>query len=88
MAEINIKTGEKALIKRTLRDGGNINIIYSGMPTSESFALSPIISEAFLLDGFKLVPTIFYGKDSVKIQVLGQKFEVLMVNQEEIKLRI
>ena len=85
LVEYTIQTGNFAEIKRGLLQG-TLNLLYSGMPSDNSFILTPIVSEALLLQGFKFATPIFYRSDREKISVLGDEFRVLNVTPDEIKL--
>jgi hypothetical protein len=86
LVEYKIQTGDFAKIKRGNLQG-SLNLLYSGMPNDDTFALSPEVSQSLLLEGFKFVPMIFYRKGRKDISVLGDEFKVIDVTPDAITLQ-
>jgi hypothetical protein len=86
LVEYKIRTGDFAEIKRGNLQG-KLHLLYSGMPNDDPFALSPEVSQALLLEGFKFAPMIFYRKDRQQINVLGDDFKVVEVTPDQITLQ-
>lgn len=80
-----IRTGE--LVKISKGVFSSIQLIYSGMPTTTTFAISPIISQAFLGEGFKFSPLVYYSVESEEIIVLESQFKVVEVSPTYIILK-
>jgi hypothetical protein len=86
LIEYKIRTGDYAKVKRGNLQG-SLNLIYSGMPSPDRFALTPIIDEGFLMEGFKFTATIYYPAAEADITVLGDDFKVSAVSPTEITLQ-
>jgi len=86
LVEYKIKTGSFAEIKRGNLQG-TLHLLYSGMPNNDTFALSPVVSQAIFLEGFKYAAMIFYRKDRKEIEVIGDEFQVVEVTPDEITLQ-
>ena len=86
LIEYKIKTGSFGEIKRGNLQG-TLHLLYSGMPNDDTFALSPVVTQALFLEGFKYATTIFYRKDRKQIEVIGDEFKVVDVTPDEITLQ-
>lgn len=76
--ELKIKTGTIGIIKTPLFTD-NINLLYSGMPNNQTFAIS-------LFAGFNS-PVIYYPIESTMIHVLENEYKVIEVNKDWIILQ-
>ena len=65
----------------------SFSMMYSGMPTEFTFAVSPVVDEAFLNNGFKFAPTVYFPITRQQINLLGNSFQVLNVTPDEILLQ-
>ena len=81
---MKIKTGTIGVFRKSMFS--KFKLLYSGMPTAQTFALSPIIDESFLAEGFKFAPMIYYSVESEVIWILKEKFKVKEIDPNYIKL--
>ena len=86
LVEYKIRTGDFAEVKHGLLQG-TLHVLYSGMPNNETFVLTPVVSQALFLEGFKFAVTIYYRKDGKQINVLGDDFKVVEVTPDQITLQ-
>ena len=77
--EYKIYTGSLLSIKKGFLKG-KFTIMYCGMPSKSTFALTPHIAKGY--QGFS--PTIFYNAKSSVIHLLDREFDVIEVNEDYI----
>ncbi|MEM6965880.1 MAG: hypothetical protein AAF573_14025 [Bacteroidota bacterium] len=77
--EYKIYTGTIMSIKKGLFQA-KFRIMYCGMPTETTFALTPNITKGY--QGFS--PTIYYQADSKIIHILNKDFDVIEVRPDYI----
>ena len=79
--QIKIFTGELASVDTGFLT--SFRLIYCGMPTDTSFAITPLLS---LTLGEGSTPTIYYKRDSKRIFIIKQRFIVEEVTPDYIIL--
>lgn len=75
--EYKIYTGSLLTIKKGFLKG-KLKIMYCGMPSETTFALTPYVAKGY--QGFS--PTVFYNANSPVIHIMDKEFDVLEVNPE------
>ena len=88
--QYRIETGVGARIDKGGFFNNTIELVYSGMPNDQTFALSPIIqgvSSVLQRDACVCSPTIYYRRDASEINVLRDRFKVVTVSPDEIVLQ-
>jgi len=83
---MKIETGTIGVFRKSMFS--KFKVLYSGMPTTQTFALSPIVDESFLTDGFKFAPIIYYSVESETISILEEKFQVKRIEANFIELEL
>jgi hypothetical protein len=86
LIEYKIRVGDYAQVARGNLQG-TLNLVYSGMPSPERFALTPIVNEGFFMEGFKFAVTVYYPVTEKEITVLGDDFKVSAVSPTQITLQ-
>jgi len=87
-AELKIKTGTIGVIKSGGLFSDGIKLLYSGMPNSQTFAISPIMREESFTDGFGFTPVIYYHIESTSISILEEEYNVVDVNKDWVVLEL
>lgn len=64
----------------------SLKLLYSGMPTAQTFAISPIVDESFMLEGYKFAPIIYYSVESERIWIIEKEFKVKRIEANFIEL--
>lgn len=81
---MKIETGTIGVFKINMYS--KFKLLYSGMPTSQPLAVSPIMDGAYISDSSKFAATIYYSVESEVISILEEKFQVKRIEANYIEL--
>lgn len=86
MAKVKIRTGNVGAFKTGVFS--KFRVLYSGMPTSQTFALSPVVETSSLTGEASFAPVVYYSVESEVIWLLGEQFKVKEIDVNYIVLSI
>ncbi len=85
--EYNLEVGESLILKTRFLDN-TLSFIYAGMPSKEVFSIVAQETEFSLLSDSTSAKNLFYSVSQKEIKTYDEnKFEVLSVDAEKIKLK-